>query len=238
MSIEKAKDIILDRIPIEISHGHNAIAVYMALSDNSNTLNATPFHNILGTIQQHALDAFILSVCKLYEKPNRRYPNFSIPTTICMLKKGQSELTVKGQKVVVWEPFIKAHIDPNFTAAALTDTSQLPDLILAHFSEKCPRTPLREGNKLDLDLDAVKVLRDKRIAHSEDADLSLLSKTDLDGAKRLLSFAKTYMNLVGFGFFGFSQEGEVRCGDFEPCKSVVWPELNRMIDLLVGGGRV
>lgn len=111
-----------------------------------------------GTIQRHALDAFILSLCKRYEKPNHRYPNFSIPTTIHMLQEGLSELTVGVQNGDRLERFAKAHIDPTFTAAAPSDLSRLPALMLNHFSEQCPRTPPREGNELDLTLDALKIL--------------------------------------------------------------------------------
>lgn len=232
MSIEKAKDVILDRIAIEVFLGHNAIAVYMALSDHSQALNALPFHQALGTIQRHALDAFILCLCKLYEKPDHRYPNFSIPTTIHMLQEGISNLTVGVQNGVRLDQFVKKYIDPAFTAEAPGNISRLPALILDHFTDLCPRTPPRKGKELDLVLDALKVLRDKRVAHNEDSDLSSLSKTDLDGALRLLAFAQTYVNLVGYGFFGFSQEGEVEADRFDPNKSVVWPELNRMIGLL------
>ncbi len=235
MSTENAKNIILDRIRIEIFLGHNAIAVYMALSDHSRALNALPFHNALGIMQQHALDAFILSLCKLYEKPDPRYPNFSIPTTIRMLEEGLSDLTVEIRNGVRLEPFVKKHFEPAFSAATPSDISHLPASMLGYFSEQCPRTPPREGNELDLVLDAIRVLRDKRVAHSEDADLYLLSKTNLDGALRLLAFAQTYVNLVGYGFFGFSKEDEVGADRFEPRKSVVWPELNRMIELLEQG---
>lgn len=80
-----------------------------------------------------------------------------------------------------------------------------------------------------------KFFRDKRVAHHEDADLASLSKTDLNGALRLLTFAQTYVNLVGSGFFGFSQEGEVYVDRFDPHKRIVWPELNRMIELFEQG---
>jgi hypothetical protein len=232
MSTVRVKDIILDRISVEIFLGHNAIAVYVALSDHSHTLNYLQLHRALGTIQRHALDAFILSLCKLYEKPDNRYPNFSIPTTIRMLQEDLSCFTNRVYNSARLERFVKANIDSNFSVRTSSDISLLPELILNYFSEQYPRTPPREGNELDLILDALKVLRDKRVAHHEDADLSSFSKTDIAGAQRLLAFAQTYVNLVGYGLFGFTKEAEVGTNKFDPQKSVVWPEMEQIIGLL------
>lgn len=231
MSILRAKKIILDRISIEVFLGHNAIGAYIALSDRSSTLNALPFRRALGTVQRHALDAFILSLCKLYEKPNR-YPNFSIPTTLALLQENTSGLSAGIQSHVRLEQFIQSHIDSNFAVRGPEEMAHIPTLVLDYFAEQCPQTLAGNGKELDRIFDALKVLRDKRVAHHEDVDLSSLSKTDLDGALRLLAFAQTYVNLVGYGFFGFSQEGEVDVATFDPCRSVVWPELNRLIGLL------
>jgi len=92
MSAIKAKDVILDQIRNEVIHGHNAIAVYIALSEHAQTLNKSHFRQTIGTMQQHAFDAFILSLCKLYEKSNKRYPNYSIPSTLELLQNDSSAL--------------------------------------------------------------------------------------------------------------------------------------------------
>ncbi|HBA85522.1 MAG TPA: hypothetical protein DCZ95_15660 [Verrucomicrobia bacterium] len=238
MSTTQVKDIILDRINVEVFLGHNALGVYIALSDHSSILNALPFRQALGTIQRHALDSFILSLCKLYEKPNQKYPNYSIPTTLALLQEDRFNLADRIQNHVRLEQFIQANVDNSFVVRCSDDMTRIPALLLDHFSEQCPRTPPRDRKELDYILDALKVLRDKRVAHHENADLASLSKANLDGALRLLAFAQTYINLVGYGFFGFSQEAEVNSDGFAPSKSVVWPELNRMIGLLEESGHV
>lgn len=237
MSTAKAKDIILDRISTEVFVAHNAIAVYIALSEHSQALNDLPLRRALGTVQRHALDAFILSICKLYEKRNERYPNYSIPTTLWMLQDAASDLTIGPGAHARLMNFIQMRIDPTFAVVDHSRIGCVPRIILNHFANELPRTPPRDKIKLDQILDALKVFRDKRVAHHEDASLSSLSKTNLDGARKLLAFAQTYVNIVGYGFFGFSLEGEVDVDSFEPCKSVVWPELNQMIVLLEQASR-
>ncbi len=229
----KAKDIILNQIRVEIFLGHNAVATYMALSDQSESLNASHFREILGTVQRQAFDAFVLSLCKLFERPSNRYPNYSIPSTLELLLQGDlSDLSKGIQNPILLEQFVITRIDPSFVLTDEAKVKTIPELILKYFSEECPKTPPRDANELDVILDAVKVLRDKRVAHHEETDISSLSKTDLDGALRLLAFAGTYVNIVGFGFFGFSTEGEVSAEYFQPSRSTLWPGINRMISLL------
>ncbi len=229
MSIQRARKNILEYTTTEIFLGHNAIGVYIAISDHASRLNASSFSQVFGTIQRHAFDAFILSLCKLYERPSQRYPNSSIPTTLELLRKNPSELTSGIQNYVQPERYIQAHIDETFVVSGDDDTKRIPGLILDHFSEHCPQTPPRNGKQLDFILDALKVLRDKRVAHHENTDLSLLTKTNLDGAIRLLAFAQTVVNLVGYGFFGYSRDAEVGVGCFHPQECEVWSSMKELI---------
>ena len=132
----------------------------------------------------------------------------------------------------ILEQFIQEKVSQEFVVRNPNHIRLIPGLVLKYFVEECPRTPPRDGKESDIIFDALKVIRDKRVAHHEDADLSLLSKTDLDGAIQLLTFAQTYVNLVGYGFFGFSPKGIVSVESFAPAKSTLWPELSRMIGLL------
>ncbi|MBW2016777.1 MAG: hypothetical protein JRJ01_08040 [Deltaproteobacteria bacterium] len=232
MSTLQAKDIIFDQISTELFLGHNAIGVYMALSEHSAKLTSSPYRQAFGIIQRHALDAFILSVCKLYEKPNQRYPNYSIPTTLELIKKDIPNLSLENLDIVKLVKFIQQKIDSNFAICQKDDISRIPTLIRDYFSLHCPQTPPRAGYELDGILDALKVLRDKRVAHHENTDISSMNTTDLNGALQLLAFGKTYINIVGYGFFGFSTNGIVSTDKFEPQKSVIWSELNLMIKVL------
>ena len=111
MSLEKAKEIICNNIPVEIFIGHNAIGTYIAISDHAEFLNNSRFTHAFGLIQQHAHGAFILSLCKLFEKPNARFPNLSIPTAICYLRNQLVCLASLNYDRNKFENFIQDHID-------------------------------------------------------------------------------------------------------------------------------
>ena len=233
--MQKIKDIIFDHIEPEIYNGHNAIGVFIALSKHSTKLNASGFRRTFGMIQRYALDALVLSLCKLYERPNKRYPNsnFSIPTAIGLMREDASDISLPRHNYVPLEGFIQSEINHGFSVKSKDDIDGMSAQILNYFERKCPQTPARNGQKLDRIFDALKTLRDKRVAHDESVDLSPYNKTDMDGAQKLLAFAKTYVNVAGYGIFGHTGEKTVAdAADFAPEKSDTWAEMSRIISLL------
>lgn len=230
----KAKEILLHHVPEEISTGHNAIAIYISLSEHAEHLNKSQFRDCLGSIQRHAFDSFILSLWKLFEPPSKRYPNFSIPTAIQILQQQLGTLNISTQKCAKLAEFVQSEIDSNFSVRSGNDLNRVPDLIIRYFGDRCPQTPPRRTYELDVIFDALRVLRDKRVAHYEDHDLRGLSTTDLDGAIRLLAFAETVVNVLGYGFFGFSQQTIVNLKKFSPNKSGLWRQMQRIIERLNG----
>lgn len=228
MELEKAKDIALNKIPAEISVAHNAVAVYVAISENGDNLNASRFRQTMGAFQQHALAVFVLSICKIYEKHNQR-PNYSIPTAIELLKNNAQGLAAGMQNPWVLTNFIRSKINSSFSEC---DEARIPTFLLDFFSEHCPQTPPRSGYNRDAVLDALKVLRDKRVAHHEATDISSMTRTKLDGALDLLAFAQSFVYLVGYGLFGFAQQGWTCANEFDPRKSWLWPEVNDLIRTL------
>lgn len=233
MKLTKAKEIVLQRIPNEIFVGHNAISVYISLSDHAESLNASHFKDALSSVQQHSLDAFILSLCKIYEKQNTCHPNYSIPTAIAYLREDMTGLHSGIQNHIKLEQFIQAQIDSSFSVTSETDLERIPEMIVTWLDDRRPQIPARGGYELDQVLNALRVLRDKRVAHHEDNNLQGLSKTDLDSALRLLEFAQTFVNL-GYDFFGSSRNGIVSPGTFAPSKSIIWPQMQKLLKILEG----
>ena len=228
MDVATAKDIALNRTPTEIFVAHNAIAVYMAISEHATSLNASRFKQTLGSVQHHALGSFILSICTMYEKPNK-YPNYSIPTALAILKNNAQSLAAGIQNPVTLVDFIRSHIDSAFSES---DVGRIPTLLLDFFSDHCAQTPPRKDHPRDDVLYALKVLRDKRVAHHEAINISGMSETDLDGALDLLAFAKSFVNLVGYGLFGFSTNGWTCASEFAPQESVLWGEIQELVGTL------
>jgi hypothetical protein len=228
----RAKDILLRHAPDEICAAHNAVAIYISLSEHAERLNKSQFRDCLGSIQRHAFDSFILSLSKLFEPPNKRHPNLSIPTAVENLQRQLGYLDISAQKCAWLVEFVQSEIDSNFSVRSRNDLNEVPGLIIRYFGDRCPQTPPRKTHSLDVIFDALRVLRDKRVAHHEDNDLQGLNTTDMDGVKRLLAFAETVVNVVGYGFFGSSRQTTVSPEKFSPDKSWLWPQMQKVVQIL------
>jgi len=242
LELERAKEIACERVLAEVEIAHNAFGVLMSFSSHAKRMNASRF-KVLSWIQRFSLDAFILSICKLYEKPGK---NYSIPTAIKHLKKNINDLCVDpcSANLLKLERFIQNKIDPDFNVTNVTSDRisgrdgmirSMPLRIVNWFEKHCPQIRKCEDKKSDLDriFDALRVLRDKRVAHHEENDLQKESKTTLDSALRLLAFAKTFENVVGYGFFGFSMDAEASPEDFAADKSTIWEPMQDMMTNLL-----
>ena len=198
-NLAKAVDIVRNRIYAEICMAHNAIAIFVAISEHGAILRSSRFAQTLGSVQRDALGTFILSICNIFESPNSKHPNYSIPTALSVLKKLANDdadgFTYNGKL----DDFICLEADPSFAFSTANQERCKRALLLNYFWKCYPRTPSRPKNDLDAALDGIKVLRDRRVAHNEDVDLSTMTKADLDSAGKLLAFAKTFDNIVGGG---------------------------------------
>ena len=232
MPLTKFKEIVFDRIPVEIFRAHEALGAYMAIAQESDSLNRSGHRQLFGIIQRQAFGALILSVCNLFERPNEKYPNYSIRTALLHFRSVLNSVAVPDQSEVKLDEYIRAEIDSTFSIDDPLKAAAAAHVVCAHFEEHCPCTPPRQGRKLDLILDALKVLRDKRLAHLEDLNLAGLTTTDLDGAIELLCYAQTFVNIVGYGFFGFSLKSISQPREFAPEISESGRQMKKIIQEL------
>ena len=163
MSLTKLKEIIFDRIPVEILLAHEALGIYMVIAKESGSLKRSKKRQLFGILQRQALGTFILSLCNLFEKPNEKYPNYSIRTALLNFHSVLNDVAVPEQSMVKLDEYIRAEIDSTFSVYHPIKAEAASSVVCTHFEEHCPRTPPRQERKLDLILDALKVLRDRVI---------------------------------------------------------------------------
>ena len=230
MSFTKLKEIVFDRIPIEIFLAHEALGIYMAIAESSDSLNQSKHRHVFGIIQRQAFDAFVLSLCRLFEKPSKKYPNYSIPTVLTHFRAlGDKDFCEQIPAKLV--EYICTEVDSTLSDLDPPKASAAARMVCSHFEKQCPCTPPRKGQKLDIPLDALKVLRNKRVAHHEDHDLVGLSTTDFEGAIELLCFAQTFVNIVG-DFYGSSMKSISQPVEFTLDKSTSGNQIKKMIQEL------
>lgn len=203
MSLEKAEELVLKRIPAELFLAEQAFSIDQSIAQHASKLNNSEYKELFGLIQLQAFSSGLLSIGNLFERPSARYPNFSIPAAIAYLKADLNDIPLNEASKAKLAQYLSDDLQEQ--QLLILKPQRLKRCLLLELDEKCPKSPVRLGYKMDADFEAVKVLRDKRVAHYEDHTLAGLSTTDWDGIKRLLSYCESFINLVGYGLFGFSQ---------------------------------
>lgn len=230
MPVETTREIVFDRISPEIHFAKQSASIWQCIGEHSSKLNGSSYQDAFGIIQRQALFSLVLSIGTLFEQPCEKYPNCSIPTVIEKLKVEIQTIRVNTASL---GKLVDNYTDePDEQLHLLCNKEEIPQILLTDFEEQCPRLPARQGSALDDSFNRIKVIRDKRVAHLENVDISTLPKADWDSVKQLLAFAETFVNLIGYGLFGFSLRGRVRAEDIALRDQPSGDQLRRVIETL------
>ena len=210
-SILKAREIVLDRVPPEIFLAKQSASVWQNIGERCLELNGTEYQTAFATIQRQALSSLVLSLVQLFERPSDRYPNYSIPTAIAHLTTDIDSVRVNPASVVKLVDDLTDERDDQLYL--LQNPDELPKILLNDFEDGCPKFLARSGSELDRFLEQIRVIRDKRVAHLEDVDISNHPRATWESVTQLLAFAESFVNLVGYGFFGASRKKRVKGED-------------------------
>ncbi len=222
---------IFNRIQGEIFLAHEAYGIWKAIAEGADSLDKSEFRQMFGIIQRQSLGAFILSLCNLFEAPNGKYPNYSIHTALLIIHDILKDGNVHIGDMRKLDEFIRTNIVSTFDIREdPTKIVTIPCIIYNYFKKECPSP--KKGKELDTILDALKVIRDKRVAHHEDHDLKGLAKTNFEGAIKMLCFAKTFENIIRYGLFGSSRKSTAKPEEFVPEKSESYRQMKTMIQKL------
>lgn len=140
-----------------------------------------------------AINQFVLSITKLYEKPGR-YKKVSLLSVLAYLDTNAALLPVKepgllgrglGHLKVGIETFARAKSD-------IAKTKLLVGTVQNALGDLTENRPLR----------ALKALRDKKIAHPEDIALEAIEKTTWQEAEKLLEIPRVAARIIDDAYLG------------------------------------
>lgn len=174
-----------------IFEAEQSLSLIEACGKNQEFLAHNRFGELFGTVQWMAINQFILSVTKLYEKPNEHYPNRSLPSILNYIEQKAEHLEPQELHPVRCG-FESLGVDTvDFDAA---DSSLKRSQLIVSIRDRMPDV----GNSNSLC--ALKTLRDKKIAHPEDVDLDKIEKTTWEEAERLIVPAKAAVGIIGYAY--------------------------------------
>jgi hypothetical protein len=149
--------------------------VFQVIGEHAQRVETSTFQPAFSTYQSYASDSFILAVTRLLERPSGRYRLQSMPAVLEFLRKHAGQIPVREpifleqsmQRLGVWSQVA--------SLSGTTLTTAVVDVLLG-------RTPNPDENEA---LNALKTLRDKRIAHPERVVVESLPTTTWNKADAL-----------------------------------------------------
>jgi hypothetical protein len=230
VTVDSAKEILLERVDAELTMAQQCASQYIVIGNHSAQINKSTYRHAFYYIQQNALSSLVLSLGKLYEPYNGRYQNYSIPTAITLLQAALGQFSVvSGAPYPLNRYLVEQGVTP---PTDQNDATAVVSLVLQHFGEVCPSAKRVPPTELDRNYIALRVLRDKRIAHHENHDLANLESTSLEELKKLIAFGYSARNVLGYTMFGFTPKMGVSESEVNYETTVVATELKAMISKL------
>jgi len=175
-----------------IFEAEQSLSLIEVCGKNHEFLAHNHFGELFGTIQWMAINQFILSLTKLYEKPNERYPNLSLPSILNYIEAKAEQLEPQELHPVRCGFKLLGIETVDFDAA---DSSlKRSYLIVRHIRARMP--DIDKSNALF----ALKTLRDKKIVHPEDVDLDKIEKTTWEEAEWFLVPARATVGIIAYAY--------------------------------------
>lgn len=188
-STEHLKRMVSSGVVEFIFEAEQSISLIKACGSSHDFLRKHIFGELFGTIQALAITQFVLSVTKIYEKPHKHYQNLSLPSVLEYVQQNADQLNLLDPQLVFrkWKQ-LKITTEKFDVGDVQAKTNRE---IVSCLQKMIPNV---ESDKA---LQALKTLRDKKIAHPEDIDLATIEKTTWEQAEMLLVLCRYIVGIIG-----------------------------------------
>jgi len=192
---ELLDDILFKGVLNELFRAEQYWALGREIARNVPRINQTRAKYLFGDLQHLFGYQITLALNKAFEPVNRRYPIRSIPTALKILKDQTNDL-----KMIRKDFLLQKLVGYGLNDAQLVGMSeaQLTKQVHQYFSDNLPS--VENSDDLSIALAALKIARDKTIAHHEAVDISTIPKTTFKHVYDLMSYIREFLETVGSGY--------------------------------------
>ncbi len=196
---KRLRDYLIDGVAAEVFWADEAYALAEEIGQHVDWLKAANFDGLFGILQVIMSDRQTLSITKIFEREDRRYPIRSIPSILSFLE-ANAELWTIPQRLQLHETLVESGLDS--TRVEQLDSVELTRAVVAHYRSILPTQDRIDSCSLSRSLHVLRQSRDKVIAHNESIERSALQIPTWGDATTLVDYAKQFVTTIGFGFLG------------------------------------
>jgi hypothetical protein len=171
----------------DIFRAEQALAITNTIGSHVDAVNASTFAPILVALQTYSIEQFVLALNRVFERPNRKYPLQSLPAIVQFVLDNAEHLPAREMSFLCGLEGIGAHING---LDGLDDLNKT--LVIMGVLQHVMPTP-----EDDPGLNALKALRDKKLAHPEVVEVERIPRASWEQAEWLLERAKGMLGVLG-----------------------------------------
>jgi hypothetical protein len=161
--------------------------LFQAIGEHAPQVESSTYQPAFATFQTYASESFVLAVTRLLEPASQRHPLQSMPGVLAFLEQHADQIPVR-------EPiFLQQSMERLGEWQRLASITG-PDLTRAAVDVLLGKMPRHQDSQA---LDALKTLRDKRIAHPERVAVESLPSTTWESALSLLNIPTEALAVCG-----------------------------------------
>jgi hypothetical protein len=187
---EELKSMVTTGPASDIYKAEQALKLSAVVGESADAVNVSTFSHLFSTVQGYATEQFVLAINRLLE-PQKRYALLSLPGVLAFLGEHAADLPLEQPTFLeqamkrqgLWSDEIRSATGPDQTKA-VADALQ-------------SKLPVATQNAA---LNALKALRDKRIAHPENISAEAIPRTTWEEAEKLLVMPRQAVSVCGAYF--------------------------------------
>ena len=210
----------------EIFLAVRARELHRSIATNADRVNMAGYGELFSALQNGAVCELTLSIAKLFERPSARYITRSIPSAIALLQAHAADLT-PVEPTVALRDLDRIGISTN--GLRKLNGANYTLSLASRLGSACPDVSQAFTDDLSRALDALRVSRDKTIAHNEAIDRAVLPSTSWADVENLILFAKHTHAALAMAYFGSIWTDDI--GTFLPDSEarIASMQLNRVV---------
>ena len=194
---ETLRNYLMEGIVADLFTAEQTCALLKQIGQNAGPINQANFGALFGPLQSVLTHSYFLSVAKLFERPDRKYPNRSIPSVLQLMERSSKDLLVTQRQVMFKR---LASVGMNISLLWEKSDSEITLEVVRYFGESLPSAGLATSCGMSKALHAVVTRRDKVVAHNEMIDHASLPQTTWLEIEQLILYAKGFIDVVGIGY--------------------------------------
>ena len=189
---------LVEGVQNDIYRAEQCIAIIDRISDARKPLNDGNFGDLFGSLQGFLVSELTLAMTRTFERPSKKYPNRSLPSTIALIDEQAEELPIAQRELLQRDLGTLGTLGVKKEDMDGLSCPDMNRLAAKTFGGQFPDPD--DHPDLQETLNDLRIMRDKQIAHHERVSAEEMPKIQWGKIPPLLDVPKRVIGIIGHAY--------------------------------------